>query len=64
LGTAAVRGSLNRRSRSIVARIVVKSLIETLDLGARALDHLRKIRIAEEKRSGDLCGLLLMSRYE
>jgi hypothetical protein len=42
-----------------VARIVVKSLVEALDLDARTFEHLGKISIAEEKRSGDLSASLL-----
>jgi hypothetical protein len=48
-----------------VTRIVVKGLVvEALDLGARTFKHLGKIGIAEEKRSSDLRGLVLMSRYQ
>jgi hypothetical protein len=44
-----------------VARVVVKGLVKALDLGARPFEHLRKIGIAEEKRSGDLGGLVVMA---
>jgi hypothetical protein len=42
-----------------MARIVVKDFVEALDLGARTFEHLGKIGIAEEKRSGDLGGLVV-----
>ena len=42
-----------------MARIVVKGLVEALDVGARTFEHLGKIRIAEEKRFGDLGGLVV-----
>jgi hypothetical protein len=37
-----------------VARIVVEDLVEAFDRGAWTFEHLGKIGIAEEKRSGDL----------
>jgi hypothetical protein len=42
-----------------VARVVVKGLVEALDLGARTFEYLGKIGIAEEKRSGDLGDLVV-----
>ena len=47
-----------------MARIVVKGLVEALDLGARTFEDLGKISIAEEKRSSDLSGLVVAARYE
>jgi hypothetical protein len=44
--------------------IVVKGFVEALDLGARTFEYLGKIRIAEEKRAGDLSGLVVTARYE
>jgi len=42
-----------------VTRIVVKGLVEALNLGAGTFEHLGKIGIAEEKRSGDLGDLVV-----
>ena len=42
-----------------MARVVVKGLVEALNLGATTFEHLGKISIAEEKRSGDLGGLVV-----
>src|SRR4029078_142234 len=47
------------KQQVLVARVVVKGLVEALDLGARTFEHLGKIGIAEEKRSGDLGGLVV-----
>ena len=47
------------KEQVLVARVVVKGLVEALDLGARTFEHLGKIGIAEEKRSGDLGGLVV-----
>ena len=47
------------KEQVLVARVVVKGLVEALDVGARTFEHLGKIGIAEEKRSGDLGGLVV-----
>jgi len=47
------------KEQVLVARVVVKGLVEALDVGARTFEHLGKISIAEEKRSGDLGGLVV-----
>src|SRR5262245_19561824 len=47
------------KEQVLVARVVVKGLVEALDLGARTFEHLGKIGIAEEKRSGDLGDLVV-----
>src|SRR5512143_869824 len=46
-----------QKEQVLVARVVVKGLVEALNLGARTFEHLGKIGIAEEKRSRDLGGL-------
>ena len=43
----------------LVERIVIEGLVEALDPGARTFEHLGKIGITEEKRSGDLGGLVV-----
>jgi hypothetical protein len=48
-----------QKEQVLVARVVVKGLVEAFDLGARTFEHLGKIGIAEEKRSGDLGGLVV-----
>ena len=50
---------VQQKEQVLVARVVVKGLVEALDLGARTFEHLGKIGIAEEKRSGDLGGLVV-----
>jgi len=47
------------KQQVLVTRVVVKGLVEALDVGARTFEHLGKIGIAEEKRSGDLGGLVV-----
>ena len=47
------------KQQDLVTRVVVKGLVEALDVGARTFEHLGKIGIAEEKRSGDLGGLVV-----
>ena len=52
------------KQQVLVTRVVVKGLVEALDVGARTFEHLGKIGIAEEKRSGDLGGLVVTACYE
>ena len=47
------------KQQVLVTRVVVKGLVEALDVGARTFEHLGKIGIAEEKRFGDLGGLVV-----
>jgi len=47
------------KQQVLVTRVVDKGLVEALDVGARTFEHLGKIGIAEEKRSGDLGGLVV-----
>jgi hypothetical protein len=47
-----------------MARIVMKAFVEALNLGAGTFEHLGKIGIAEEKRAGDLGGLVVAARYD
>jgi hypothetical protein len=48
-----------QKEQVLVAQVVVKVLVEALDVGARTFEHLGKIGIAEEKCSGDLGGLVV-----
>ena len=53
------QGFTQEKQQVLVTRVVVKGLVEALDVGARTFEHLGKIGIAEEKRSGDLGGLVV-----
>ena len=47
------------KQQVLVTRVWLRGLVEALDVGARTFEHLGKIGIAEEKRSGDLGGLVV-----
>jgi hypothetical protein len=51
-----------KQDEVLVARIVMRGLIEALDRSARAFEHLREIGVAEEQRAGDVVSNIIAAR--